>query len=126
MDKKRILVIDDEQDLTKLIKLNLEKTGKYEVRTEHNGLLGVIAAKQFKPNLILLDIMMPGVDGVEVCNRLDSEKDTKGIPIVFLTALISAEEVNDKRGIIAGHPFIAKPIDIEQLIDAIEKNLSKQ
>lgn len=122
MDRTKILIIEDEENFTKLIKLNLEKTGKYEVKTENKGALGFIVAREFKPALILLDVMMPGVDGGDVCNQLENEKDTKDIPIVFLTAVVNEEEIKENNGIIGGHPFIAKPVDIEKLIDVIEKN----
>ena len=84
---------------------------------------GIAVAKEFKPGLILLDIMMPGVDGGEVCFRLNSDEDTKNIPIVFLTALISKKEARKKDNIIKGRPFIAKPASVDELIDVIEKNI---
>jgi len=123
MNRTRILIIDDEENFTRLIKLNLERTGKYEVKTENKGSLGFIAAKEFKPALILLDVMMPDVDGGDVCNQLKNEGDTKNIPIVFLTAVVNEKEIKEKNGIIGGHPFIAKPVDTEELIDVIEKNI---
>lgn len=124
MSKRRILVIDDEEGFTKLIKLNLERTGKYEVRTENKGLLGLAAAREFKPDLIFLDIIMPDIDGGDVCYQLENDWETKGIPIVFLTAVAKKEEVRDGRGTIGGHSFIAKPVSARELIDCIEK-LSK-
>ncbi|MFA5063094.1 MAG: response regulator [Candidatus Omnitrophota bacterium] len=123
MDRKRILVIDDEENFTKLIKWNLEKTGKYEIRVENSGLLGFSATKEFKPHLILLDISMPDMDGSEVAFQLKCDEDTKDIPIVFLTAVAKKEEVEANSGIIGGHPFIAKPVELEQLIDVIERNV---
>lgn len=123
MNRIKILIIDDEENFTRLVKLNLEKTGKYEVKIENKGSLGLIAAKEFKPDLILLDVMMPGVDGGDVCNQLKDEKATKNIPIVFLTAVVNEKEIKENNGIIGGHPFIAKPVDTGELIDVIEKNI---
>jgi len=125
MDKRKILVIDDEEDFTKLIKLNLERTGRYEVITENKGLLGLVTAKEFKPDLIFLDIMMPDADGGDVCYELENDKETKDIPIVFLTAVAKKEEVHESWGTIGGHPFIAKPVSVRELIDCIEIKLSK-
>lgn len=123
MEQKSILIIDDEENFTKLIKWNLEKTGKYKVRTENAGLLGLSAAKEFKPDLILLDILMPDMEGSEVAFQLKSDEDTKNIPIVFLTAVVKKEEVEGKKGVIGGSPFVAKPVEIKQLIDVIDKNI---
>ena len=123
MMKKRILIIDDEEDFTKFIKLNLEQTGQYEVRTENKGETGIIAAREFKPNLIFLDVMMPGVDGGEVCYQLKNNQDTENIPVIFLTAAVKKEEVDGYTGIMGGNLFIAKPVDIKKLIYFIEKNI---
>jgi len=123
MAKKRILIIDDEVDFTKFIKLNLEQTGGYEVRTENRGESAVTAAKEFKPNLIFLDVMMPGIDGGEVCYQLENDEDTKYIPVVFLTAAIKKEETNGYARNMRSNSFIAKPVDIKQLIYFIEKNV---
>jgi DNA-binding response OmpR family regulator len=117
------LVIDDEEDFTKFIKLNLEQTGQYEVRTENKGEAGIIAAREFKPNLIFLDVMMPGVDGGEVCYQLKNNQDTENIPVIFLTAAVKKEEVDGYTGIMGGNLFIAKPVDIKKLIYFIEKNI---
>jgi two-component system alkaline phosphatase synthesis response regulator PhoP len=125
MDKRKILVIDDEEDFTKLVKLNLERTGQYEVMTENKGLLGLVAAKKFKPDLIFLDIIMPDSDGGDVCYQLENDKETKGIPIVFLTAVAKKEEVKENWGTIGGHPFIAKPVSVRELVGCIEKKLIK-
>ncbi|MDD5130344.1 MAG: response regulator [Candidatus Omnitrophica bacterium] len=121
MDKKKILVIDDEADLTRLIKLNLEGTGKYTVRTENSGSHGLVAAREFNPNLIFLDIMMPDVDGGDLCYQLENDAKTKGIPIVFLTGVAKQSEIEEGMGTIGGHPFIAKPVSLRALIDCIEK-----
>jgi len=121
--KKRVLIIDDEESFTQLVKLNLEATGKYEVRAENKGSLGLVAAKQFKPDLILLDLIMPDMGGGEVSCQLKIDEDTKTIPIVYLTAVMTKEEVEARGGIVSGLQVIAKPVTTEQLIDFIERNI---
>jgi CheY-like chemotaxis protein len=123
MAKKRIMIIDDEEFFTKLVKLNLEKTGKYEVRAENKGSQGLAVAREFKPDLILLDILMEDMEGSEVAVQLKNDVNTRDIPVVFLTAVVKKEEVASGSGVIGGHPFIAKPISINELISCIEKNL---
>ncbi len=123
MPKKRILIIDDEESFTQLVKWNLEAAGKYEVRAENKGSLGLLAAKQFRPDLILLDLVMPDMGGGEVSYQLKSDEETKNIPIVFLTGIITKEEAVAREGLISGHQVIVKPVHTEELIDVIEKNI---
>lgn len=123
--KKKILIIDDEEGFANTVKLNLEQTGRYEVRTETKAKQGISAAKEFRPDLILLDVIMPDLDGGEVCSQLQSEPGLKDIPVVFLTAIVKEDEVGKKEGFIGGHPFISKPIGKEDLIRQIEKNMYK-
>ncbi|MBU1208868.1 MAG: response regulator [Proteobacteria bacterium] len=120
---KRILIIDDEESITELVKMNLEATGKYEVRAENKGSLGLVAARQFRPDLILLDLAMPDMGGGEVSGQLKSNDDTKNIPIVFSTGIMTQHEAATRGGVISGHPVIVKPLGIKELIDVIEKNI---
>ena len=120
--KKKILIVDDEEYFTKLVKLNLEATGEYEVRTENKGLQGIAAAREFNPDLIFLDILMPDMEGGEVAFQLENDPGAKNIPIVFLTAVAKKEEVRQGKGLIGGHPFMSKPVTTAELIQCIEEN----
>ena len=126
MDKKRIMIVDDEKGFTDMLKLNLESTGKYEVRIVNNPANAVLAATQFKPQLILLDIIMPNMEGPDVAIELKSTPETEEIPIVFLTATVTREEVNSQEGKIGGRVFIAKPSSLSELLESIEKNIAYQ
>ncbi len=125
MQKKQILLIDDEPDVTGLLKLNLENTGAYEVREENRAEHALATARTFKPDLIILDIMMPNVDGGEVAAQLKADKALKETPLVFLTAVATKKEAKEMGGTIGGHPFIAKPANLEELEELIEKQLRK-
>ena len=83
--KKRILVVDDEAHIVRIVKARLE-ANNYEVLTAYDGLSGIDNAVRFKPDLILLDIMMPVMDGYEVCRRLKADSMTSGIPIIVFSA----------------------------------------
>lgn len=122
-EKKKILIIDDEENFTRLVKMNLEATGKYEVKIENKGMLGLTTAKQFKPDLILLDILMPDMEGSEVASQLNEDKDTESIPVVFLTAIVKEKEVQESNGFIAGQHFVAKPVSADKLIEVIERTI---
>ena len=122
-DKKKILIVDDEEDFGKMVKLNLERTGEFEVKCETKGGNAVAAAKEFVPDLIFLDVIMPDVDGGEVMGLLMNNAALKNIPVVFLTAIITDREATQQDGIVAGRPFLAKPITTAKLIACINKYL---
>ncbi|HYE84118.1 MAG TPA: response regulator transcription factor [Clostridia bacterium] len=114
---KRILVIEDEANIQELIKYNLEKNG-YKVTVADNGVDGLEEALANVPDLILLDLMLPGLDGLEVCKRLRMEKQTKKIPIFMLTA--KSEELDKVLGLELGaDDYITKPFSIKELIARI-------
>lgn len=123
MNKKRILVIDDEPTITRLLKLNLEYNGNYVVREENSGPRSLATIKEFAPDLILLDVMMPGLDGSEVAARLQDSPTMKNIPVVFLTAAVKKAEVGAREGTIGGLPYLAKPVDIDEVEACIQKHL---
>jgi two-component system phosphate regulon response regulator PhoB len=122
MAKKRILLVDDEKSLTTLLKLNLEETGQYEVRVENWAEDAVGAAREFKPDLILLDIVMPRLPGGNVAALIDADPELQGTPIVFLTAAVRKHQVEENEGIICDHPCLAKPAPLEDVIAMIEKH----
>ena len=124
MDRKKILIIDDEEDFRFFVKGNLENTGEFHVFEAASGKEGIAIATGVKPDLILLDISMPEMSGEEVAKRLSKIPETNKMPILFFTALITKNEIEDG-GIsnIAGHKFIAKPVATKQLVAAINNTL---
>ena len=125
MAKKRILLVDDEKSFTNLLKLNLEETGNYEVRVENWPEDALGAAQQFKPDLVLLDIIMPRIPGGNVAAQIKEDAGLKDTPIVFLTAAVRKQQVDDNEGIICDFPCLAKPVTLELVIEAIEKHARK-
>jgi CheY-like chemotaxis protein len=122
-EKKRILVVDDEPSITRLVKLNLEQTGGYEVATENVSTAGLATAERFRPDLILLDVMMPGLDGGNLASVLQASPKLKGVPIVFLTAAVTREEVRERRGLVGGLPFLAKPVNLQEVLACLQHHL---
>lgn len=125
MDKKRILIVDDEPTFTRMMQLVLEQSGRYVVRQENKGAQALAAARDFKPDLILLDVVMPDLDGGDVAAEIEGDPVLKGIPIVFLTALVDEKESQGnavKRG---GYPFLGKLVSDNDLFKCIEDNLRK-
>lgn len=123
--KTRVLLVDDEESFTRLLKLNLERTGKYEVRVENWGGAAIVAAREFKPDVVLLDVIMPQMFGGDVANQFKSDDELKDIPIVFLSASVKPQRVKEHDGIICGYPFIAKPASLESVIEGIETHARK-
>lgn len=116
----RVLVIDDEPSFTRMVKLNLEDAGDYAVETVNESPEALQKAIDFKPHLILLDVVMPEADGGDVATSLRSRKDTGKIPIIFVSAMVTLKE--SKAGLYerGGERFLAKPVDTETLISAIQ------
>ncbi len=124
MERKKILVVDDEFGFTEMVKLNLEATGYFTVIIENSGSNAFNSTLQHKPDLILLDVIMPDLEGPDVVNQLRSHDQTKDIPIVFFTATVTKEEVEAQSGYIAGHAFLAKPGTLGELLNCIERQLA--
>jgi two-component system OmpR family response regulator len=120
LPRKRILIIDDESGFTRLLKLTLEKTGRYIVHEENDGTRACNTAHEFQPDLILLDVVMPKIDGGDVASKLKADRRLRKAKIVFLTAIISKQEEGD---LINGFPFLSKPVSLEALQKCIEENL---
>jgi CheY-like chemotaxis protein len=120
---KRILIVDDEAGFTRLLKLTLEGTRRYLVREENDAANALISARSFHPDLILLDIVMPKLDGGDVARQITSDPSLKNVKILFLTAIVSKREV--PAGGIAGFPFMAKPVSLAALTGKIEEILGQ-
>ena len=123
IDMPKILLVDDESDIVDLIKYNLEKEG-YLVSTASNGVECLSIAKSFVPDLILLDVMMPEMDGIEACVELRKEPVLKGVIIAFLTA--RAEDYSQVAGLDSGaDDYITKPIKPRVLLSKIKALLRR-
>ena len=122
-NRKRVLIIDDEASFTSLLKLNLHHTGQYTAEAVNDPAQAVAVARKFSPDVILLDVMMPGMDGGEVAAHIQASPKLKKTPIVFLTAAVKKGEVESSRGHIGGLPFIAKPVDMDEVVECIENSL---
>ena len=119
----RILVIDDEEDFSFFIKKNLERHA-YQVWEASSGIKGLELAKRKKPDLIFLDIMMPGINGFEVLKRLKADEDTRSIPVIMLTGR-EDEEAKKMAQSLANEDYLVKPVELEELNSRIENVLSR-
>jgi two-component system, OmpR family, response regulator len=126
MKKNRILVIDDDATATRMVQMTLARTGRYEVGELNDPSQAVNTARVFRPDLILLDVCMPDVEGSEVADRIGRDPALADIPIIFLTCIVTPSEAG-KTGsvVIGGHEYIAKPARPEKLIACIDANLER-
>jgi len=118
MDKTKILIIEDEAEIVKMLTRILEKQG-YEVASACDGLEGLAKVKSYKPELVLLDVNMPKVDGLQVLELLKTSPETSQIPVVMCTARAKIDDVEGALGI-GADGYIAKPFAIERLISKIK------
>jgi len=123
VSKKKILIVEDEESLLKLESILLTSKG-FSVRGVPNGQAALDAIVQEKPDLILLDIMLPEVDGFEVCRRIKSDETTKHIPVVMLTAKKSREDMIRGESVGADW-YITKPFKSAMIIETVQRFLSK-
>jgi two-component system phosphate regulon response regulator PhoB len=118
MAKQRILIIEDERALTKVLAYNLQREG-YEVTVAHDGVEGLRRAQANPPDLVILDLMLPGMDGLDVCRELRAGEATRTIPILMLTA--KAEETDQVVGFSLGaDDYVTKPFSVKVLLQRIK------
>jgi len=124
MNKTKILIIDDEENFSKLVKKNLERTGEFEVYAASEGSGGVSLARELKPDLILLDLIMPELDGGDVAAMIRQEESLKDTPVVFLTAIVrpGEEAIQSSTG---GYKVLPKTVTLGELITFIKTNANK-
>lgn len=119
-----ILIIDDEKDLIDLLSYNLEKEG-YSVLVALDGLQGKDLAASSSPDLILLDLMLPGIDGLELCRILRKKKETASIPIIMLTA--KGEEIDKVLGLEMGaDDYVTKPFSMREIVARVKAHLRRK
>ncbi|MDO8603305.1 MAG: response regulator [Candidatus Omnitrophota bacterium] len=124
MDRKKILMVDDEEDILKVLRFRLE-ANDYEVLTASDGQEGLNKARSEKPDLVILDLMLPKLDGYKVCRMLKFDEAYKSIPIIIFTA--KAQRKDEELGMEMGaDAYISKPFEPEILLAKIKELLSKQ
>ena len=123
---KKLLVIDDEEYFCRAVKKAIEMKRDLQVLTATRGDEGLRLARTQKPDLILLDIVMPGMMGTQVAEELLQDPNTASIPVIFVTAIVKKEETEREMGFLGGRMFIAKPVVVDELLKKIDSALSSQ
>jgi two-component system, OmpR family, response regulator len=121
-EKPRILIVDNSSRFARSARLLLDRSGKYVACTVIDPRRALETARSFKPDLVLVDLIMPQEDGPEVAAQIGADWALHGVPIIFLTSLITAEEAKDGRRVY-GHRILPKPTSSSELIKVVEENL---
>jgi putative two-component system response regulator len=122
MMKKKILLIDDDDAVLKLLSARL--ASRYEVACAQDPRSGIAFAEAQRPDVVVCDIDMPGMNGGEVARALAAQEATRGIPVVYLTALVSPDEIRDLHGDVSGRPGVSKRAPLADLVAAIDEALA--
>jgi DNA-binding response OmpR family regulator len=125
MSDKRILVIDDEPNISSLLQHYLAQMGGYEVLTENFPAHAQASARAFNPDMILLDVNMPGKDGGEVASEFRADPAFSHVPILFLTSLVSSAEAGKREITRGSRRFLAKPVNPEVLLSVVARMLKE-
>ena len=121
-EKPRVLIVDNNSQFARSARLVLDQSGKYVACSVVDPRRALETARSFKPDLVIVDLIMPQEDGIEVATQLEADWALHGVPIVFLTSLITAEEAKDGRRVY-GHRILPKPTSSSELIGIVEQNL---
>ena len=119
-EKKRILAVDDQVSNTRMLKLYLERTNDYVVMEVNDAKTALSVAEAFQPHLILMDVMMPSIDGGELAASFQENPKLKAVPIVFVTGAITKREVEARGGRSGGFTFLAKPIVMSEVVACLK------
>jgi two-component system OmpR family response regulator len=121
-NKPRILIVDDNPRFSHSARLILQESGQYVVCEENDAASAVETARSFRPDLILLDLVMPQLDGAQVAAQVESDWALHGVPIVFVTGLVTRDEARNGQRI-DGHRVVSKPVSSFDLLGAVEESL---
>ena len=123
---KRVLLIDDEPDFTAAAMINLESTGMYEVEVVNDPRVALVKALEFQPDIILLDVIMPAIDGGDVLTLLRSHQQLQDVPVVLVTGIVKMDDTAGGLGVAEeeGQIMLAKPVSLDMVIKVIDKVLN--
>jgi len=125
MSKTKVLIVDDDVAASRLLGLGLEKTGTFQVKVENSANQALSRAREFGPDVILLDVCMPGADGGDVAFRIHGDALLRSTPIIFLTSLVSGNESSNTTVQRGGYEFLPKPASLAKVVECIDRHLGR-
>ena len=116
--KRKLLIVDDDEDLVELMRDAFDRDGRFEVRTVNNGFGAGMMIKEFRPDLVVLDVMLPDINGKEVCNLVRSDATMDDVRIICISGMVEQEKIQELRDAGADE-FMKKPFDVDQLVTRV-------
>ena len=116
--KRKILVVDDDEELTELIVEHLQRDGRFEVRSVNNGFDAGMMVKDYRPDLIVLDVMLPDINGKEVCQRVRSDSTMDDVRIICISGMVESNKIEELK-VAGANEFMQKPFEVDRLIERI-------
>jgi len=116
--RRKVLIVDDDQELVELMSDVLERDGRFEIKTVNNGFDAGMMVKEYHPDLIVLDVMLPDINGREVCQRVRSEKSMDDIRIICISGMVEDDKIEELKAA-GANDFLNKPFEVEKLLERI-------
>lgn len=123
--KRKALVVDDDQELVELIRDVLEADGRFEVRTANNGFDAGMMVKEYHPDVVVLDVMLPDINGKEVCQRIRSDVTLSDVKVICISGMVEKDKIDDLLSA-GANDFVQKPFEVEQLLDHMCRQLDME
>jgi len=114
--KKKLLIVDDDEDLVELISEQFQRDGRFEIRTANNGFDAGMGVKEFRPDLVVLDVMLPDINGKEVCQRVRGDSTLDSVKILCISGMVEQDKVDALKAS-GANDFMQKPFAVEELLD---------
>jgi len=114
--KRKLLIVDDDQELVELMSDTFARDGRFEIKTANNGFDAGMLVKEFRPDLVVLDIMLPDINGKEVCQRVRADSTLESVKVICISGMVEADKVADLRAA-GADDFMQKPFQVERLLD---------
>jgi two-component system, OmpR family, response regulator len=114
--KRKLLIVDDDQELVELMSDTFARDGRFEIKTANNGFDAGMLVKEFRPDLVVLDIMLPDINGKEVCQRVRADSTLEAVKVICISGMVEADKVADLRAA-GADDFMQKPFQVERLLD---------
>ena len=116
--RRKALIVDDDEELVELIRDALEADGRFEIRVANNGFDAGMMVKEYHPDIIVLDVMLPDINGKEVCQRVRSDANLDDVKIICISGMVEQDKIEDLKAS-GANDFVQKPFEVEQLVDRI-------
>ena len=114
--KRKALLVDDDEDLVEMLREAFERDGRFEIKTANNGFVAGMLVKEFRPDLVVLDVMLPDINGKEVCQRVRSDSTLDEVKIICISGMVEQDKVAELRDA-GANDFIQKPFVVDKLVD---------